>query len=447
MLHRFVRNAASGSILASSVRTFVTRSLVAVGSVLLAIVVGRVCGREGLGWFYLSQAALLLVSIIGRRGSDQALMRFMVVREGAVHGGAFLQQALRFGVTASSVLSGFIVCCTFAWPTILGHEARQLLVPTALAVIPFTAAWIYAGGFKAARKPSTACLFENGAVSFLAAVLLFGINSYAPSSWPRLALAGWSFFAASTITCAIAVEVHRRTVSAPTVEKVSGKEFTRSCNEFALMTVVAFFQQNGRIFITGALLSAGEVGLFSAAERAALLIGFVQAALNMVVPPIFSDRHRVGDLLGLERIARKAALGATLAVVPLVAACLALPELILKVFGEEFGAGANVLRIIALAQLINVATGSVGFVLNMTGNERSMRNLTLTSTAITLASYPLLVYFWGLVGAATGLVVTALIQNGGAVYLVRRRLGIWTLPALGVQRNGEAGGKSGALGW
>ena len=46
----------------------------------------------------------------------------------------------------------------------------------------------------------------------------------------------------------------------------------------------------------------------------------------------------------------------------------------MSLFGPEFRAGGPVLTILAAGQYVNVLTGSVGYLLMMTGNERLVRN-------------------------------------------------------------------------
>jgi len=50
--------------------------------------------------------------------------------------------------------------------------------------------------------------------------------------------------------------------------------------------------------------------------------------------------------------------------------CTLFPVFVLNFFGEEFVAAAPLLVVLSLGQLINVATGSVGFLLLMSGHEK-----------------------------------------------------------------------------
>ncbi|MDC1117185.1 polysaccharide biosynthesis C-terminal domain-containing protein, partial [Luminiphilus sp.] len=78
-------------------------------------------------------------------------------------------------------------------------------------------------------------------------------------------------------------------------------------------------------------------------------------------------------------------------------------------------------------QLINVATGSVSFLLTMTGHERDIRNLAMVSGPITVACALWLIAIWGVSGAAYAMALGLTVHNLGALWMVRRRLGFYPL--------------------
>lgn len=57
--------------------------------------------------------------------------------------------------------------------------------------------------------------------------------------------------------------------------------------------------------------------------------------------------------------------------VPVLAFMVFFPEFLMGLFGEEYKVAAPLLQILAIGQFINVITGSVGYLLNMTGHEKT----------------------------------------------------------------------------
>tara|TARA_B110001469_G_scaffold42086_1_gene41644 strand:- start:3348 stop:3905 length:558 start_codon:yes stop_codon:yes gene_type:complete len=182
--------------------------------------------------------------------------------------------------------------------------------------------------------------------------------------------------------------------------------------------------------VAGFYLSDADLGLFKVAERTALLINFVLIVINAVLPPLFAslykDEKKI-ELLGLLR--KGSALGLLLAS-PFLIICLAVPKWVLGLYGSGFLDAAPLLQIIAIAQAFNVATGSVGFILNMTGNEKTMRNITLVGNTIGVVLIYLLTRQYGAVGAASALATTLFIQKSLELFFVRKKLGFWVFPRI-----------------
>ena len=180
-------------------------------------------------------------------------------------------------------------------------------------------------------------------------------------------------------------------------------------------------------FVGGAYLPAEEIAQLAVAQRTAMLVSFILMAVNMVVAPRFAALHAAGDVAGLRNIAlmavRLMALGAT----PVVAVMLIFPGFWMGLFGEGFAGGALLLQVLVIGQFINVLTGSVGYLLSMSGHERDLRNTLLIVAPVSVVITFILVPLYGAVGAALSTALAVGAQNLLAVYWVKRRLGFNTL--------------------
>jgi O-antigen/teichoic acid export membrane protein len=110
--------------------------------------------------------------------------------------------------------------------------------------------------------------------------------------------------------------------------------------------------------------------------------------------------HHQGRLLELGGLARASTRWMYYAALPLAVLLVALTPEILALFGAGFGAAGWALQILVLAQLVNVACGSVGFLLAMTGHQATMTRALAVGTGLGL---PLMIAgaaFFGLNGVA-----------------------------------------------
>jgi O-antigen/teichoic acid export membrane protein len=106
--------------------------------------------------------------------------------------------------------------------------------------------------------------------------------------------------------------------------------------------------------------------------------------------------------------------------------------MILSIYGPEFKDADLILKILAIGQLINVSTGSVGYLLMMSGHEKLLRNAAVLSACVSLVLNLVLIRQLGVVGAAISTAVALSIQNIVAAWLVYRKLGIRVLPGMGI---------------
>ena len=96
------------------------------------------------------------------------------------------------------------------------------------------------------------------------------------------------------------------------------------------------------------------------------------------------------------------------------------------IYGEYYVAGYSILITLSLGHLVNVWSGSCGYVLMMTGHQIAMMKISILSGAISVALAFLLVPGFGGFGAAASVSIGLVIQNLLMLFAVRRYLGIWT---------------------
>ena len=102
----------------------------------------------------------------------------------------------------------------------------------------------------------------------------------------------------------------------------------------------------------------------------------------------------------------------------------------MSLFGGEFKEASIALQIMAGGQLVNVLTGSVGFLLIMTGNGRSILRATLVMILVNVFLCALLIPDFGATGAALAAAISLVTANLLKVYYVRQKLGFFALPLL-----------------
>lgn len=181
------------------------------------------------------------------------------------------------------------------------------------------------------------------------------------------------------------------------------------------------------ILVLGYWYNADTVGVYAVATRVATLTAFVLIAVNTVTAPKFALLYAQQKHNDLQMLAQKSAYWILITGSPTIIILLFFPELILSIFGEEFITGGILIRVLAIGQFVNIAVGSVGYLLIMTGNEKLMRNNILLSAIINLFGNVILVPKYGALGAAISTALSMSVMNIISFILVKDKLQINTL--------------------
>ena len=370
-------------------RTFLARGIAALGALGLLFVVGRLYGPAGVGVLALAQAVLLGASLLARGGMDNALMRYVGQDHDSAHVLLYFRWALIKGLLGGVLVSSTVLMARDWLESQFGSPGlSSMLLGVSLAVPAYVVAFLLSGFFKGIRMPATASLMENGSVALLAALILVlwhflvGVEGYAAVGFAHLVAAWLVVMQGGGQVWLWYRRVKTAGVLVARAKMVSYEQFCSTSRAFFATTFATFMQNVLAIMVAGWFLSTAELGLFKSSQQVGMLIAFILLVLNAIFPPRFAALYYQGKVAALSR----------------------------------------------LAQLINVATGSVGFLLNMTGHEKLMRNIALFCNFLGLLGFWLLVPPLGPIGAAIALAFILITQNLVSLFYVWRVLGIWTLP-------------------
>jgi O-antigen/teichoic acid export membrane protein len=136
--------------------------------------------------------------------------------------------------------------------------------------------------------------------------------------------------------------------------------------------------------------------------------------------PFVADLHARGERDKLDRLYKWLTRWTLAATLPLFIVLAVAPAAALRLFGGEFGAGATALNILLLGQLVNVATGTVGFILIMVGRTGWDLVVYAASVVLDVAAAWLLIPGLGMEGAAVAGALTMALSKVARLYLVWR---------------------------
>jgi O-antigen/teichoic acid export membrane protein len=397
----------------------------------LNIVVARFLGAEGAGMYFLALALVTIASTLGRFGLDNSLIRFIASNSSVGNFSAVkgvYMKSMRYALICSFLLASFVallaprMATDFFYKPDLGLPLRLM----SLAVIPFAIYFLHASALRGLKHIGGAASIQSVWARIFA---ILGIAILAPSWGVEGAVCGYTLAALATMLLAIRLW-HKKTY--PKLKSIPGyfpaKTLLQSSIPLFWVVALNLTITWSSIILLGVWTSSDSVGIFSVAHRTVLLMVFFLHAVNSIAAPKFAEMHKKGDMHSMERIARNAAKFLMMASSPFLVIFIILPTHIMQIFGSEFIKGATALSILAAGQFVNISTGSVGYLLMMSGYEKLMRNNMAVCAGINFILNIILIPRTGITGAAVATALALALQNLIAFGLVWNKLGIVTLP-------------------
>ena len=241
----------------------------------------------------------------------------------------------------------------------------------------------------------------------------------------------WMVIVMSVISIVIALLAGNMLVQRKVLSTVEGvvpvfekAKWNRLAFSLFMVNGIYFYLTQVQILVLGAFSDAAETGVFAIAMRLSDLEGYMLFALNIVLAPLISKLFAEGKISELQSVITRSLWFGFAFSAPLIFCFLFFPGFFLGWFGDEFGGGNFVLVLLTLSQIVNFATGSVGYMLTMTGHQKiAIQLLVACALLATLLSF-LLIPSFGKEGAAIAAAVNNVVLNIAMAIAVYRKTGI-----------------------
>ncbi|SCZ67387.1 oligosaccharide flippase family protein [Thiohalomonas denitrificans] len=246
---------------------------------------------------------------------------------------------------------------------------------------------------------------------------------------PATAMA--AFIAGVALAFVVSVVLLRRTfpeggAASEPIQPEQNRQWIRAWMPFTLLMAASTLNSQVGILLLGWLGSNEEVAAMQVADRGGMLVVLSLTVVNLVIGPHITRVHRSGDSAQLQALSRHSARMALLVALPIALPLIFFGAPILNtVFGAEYAEIATLpLAILAIAQLINVAFGSIGMLLTMSGFERDTLRGQVFALVINVIAAMVLIPIYGVAGAAFAAALGLVMWNVVLAFLVMSRLDI-----------------------
>jgi O-antigen/teichoic acid export membrane protein len=187
--------------------------------------------------------------------------------------------------------------------------------------------------------------------------------------------------------------------------------------------------------ILGNMTTSEDVGIYFTAFKLSMFAAVALMSINSIASPKFAEMFARNDMNGLKKIVQQSTKMIFWTSVPLISIFFIFPEFFLGLFGEEFKVGVTAFIFLSCGRLVSSFSGSVGNILQMTGNQNIYGIILLVGAVINVClnlilipgSNPLANYgISGINGAAFASMCSLSFWNLSMVLVIKKKLGFHT---------------------
>ena len=202
----------------------------------------------------------------------------------------------------------------------------------------------------------------------------------------------------------------------------AAEEWWRPTLPLTVIMIADNLMSRSAVLALGLTGNMRDAGIFAAAFSIATVTALPRMAVATAFAPTVSALFARGDQAGLQSLSAKAAclslLGTACAAIPL----LLLAKPILVWFGRDFAAGAPIVTVLVLGQVLAAACGPQQHLITMTGHERAGATIFAVCAGSSFAACMLVIDSFGMMGAACAMTGTLICWNLATAVFIHRRL-------------------------
>ncbi len=181
------------------------------------------------------------------------------------------------------------------------------------------------------------------------------------------------------------------------------------------------------VILLGIMANDEQVGIYNIAYKVGSIGFLVIVSVSTIITPKMAELYGQGNIEQLKKLTHNSTRLIAILSIPIVLVLIIFNKYILSYWGTEVVAGGPTLIIVSIGVLFSAIAGNVDQILNMTENQKVLRNITIFSFFVNLVLSYVLIPKYGIEGAALSSLFTNVLINLLCLYYIKKKLGFYTL--------------------
>ena len=393
-------------------------------SIAYQVIIARRLGPAAFGLLVLALAISKLFAEGSDLGLDYGVLRFGGIAHGAGDAGQFravLRPAL-LGSLLVGVIAGTVLAAGSALTARLFDKPglSPVLVPLALSV-PFT------GTTEVLRAAMRAL---GNAVRPVAATSLIGPGLRLITGALMVVLLGsatavaWAYLATECAVFLITMVMLWQLIPAADRQPSPVRKLLRFSVPMSLNRLLLYSNNQTEIIFLGFLAPTATLGVFGVARRLSALLAALLTSMALLFNPMVAGLHHSRRKRELDLIFKTSTRWLVTLGLPVCLVEVIFARDVLGIFGKDYTGGAVALVILALGQLVNVATGTIANLQAMAGFAKLTLMNSVLFLSLSIVLDLLLIPTFGILGAAIANSTSTIVVNLLRLWQIHKNLGL-----------------------
>jgi len=398
---------------------------------LLTLVIARLFGAEGLGEYILAITILRLFALLAKLGLDTTSIRFIASYASQSKWTSifhFRKQIVSI-LSITSILSSLLMYFLSEPISNLINTNVEYIQLNAFFVLPMSFFMLHYQSLRGLKRIAEFSFFyrvSQGLFSIIAILILY--QFFTSEEIPVYAYLISVLIVSILSFFSFVYWLNKRSkgIESAVLEVKSYSNLLKISIPLMFAQSVQFIMAWTDKLMLGSMSTPEEVGIYHTAFKLSMFAAVALMSINSIASPKFAEMYAKNDMIRLKKVVRQSTKMIFWTSVPLVIIFFMFPEFLLGLFGEEFKIGKTAFIFLSCGRLISSFSGSVGNILQMTGNQNIFSKILFLGAILNVVLNLILIPRYGINGAAVASMSSLILWNLSMVLVVKKRFGFYT---------------------
>jgi len=408
---------------------------------LLTLLIANLFGANGLGDYVLAITILRLFTLLAKLGLDTTSIRFIAAfasQDKWTSIFRFRKQVISI-LSISSILASLLMYFLAEPIADLINANYKYIQLSAFFVLPMAFFMLHYESLRGLKRIAAFSFFYMMAQGLFTIVSVLIIHQFTSSSNVPI----YAYLVSIFIVSILSFLSFKYSLKKSSEGKESAEKELRSYSEILKISVPLMFAQSVQFIMAwtdklmlgaidtpnvslGLTTNSSEVGIYHTAFKLSMFAAVALMSINSIASPKFAEMYASKNREGLKKIVHQSTKMIFWVTLPLVVIFFSIPDFLLGLFGEEFKVGMFAFILLSCGKMISAFSGSVGNILQMTGNQNILARILFLGAIINVLLNLILIPKYGINGAAIASTISTVFWNITMVFAVKKKLGFYS---------------------